>query len=140
MLVYYTNPNNVLHRGSTGSAGVDIRSNESLILQPSWRAAIGTGMHIKLNDSTFALIKDRSSMANKGITVSAGVIDSDYTGEVKVMLKNNTDFTFKIAKGDRIAQLIVLPYIEPVFHHVGSLDELGTTERGSGGFGSTGVN
>lgn len=131
--------------GSEDSTGFDLRSTEEYRLQPGEWKGIGTGLkmapyaHPQLPPFDIQ-IRPRSGLAFKhGITVlnSPGTIDEDYRGEVKVILINHGSEPFDIAVGDRIAQVVVAPYLKHiVFEEVENLDE---TERGEGGFGSTGV-
>ena len=129
-------------RGSAGSAGLDLMAclETSLSLLPGERSLIPTGIAIHLADPQMAaLILSRSGLgAKKGLTVAQGVglIDSDYTGELKVMLLNTSKETQTVEPGDRIAQLVVTPIFTPELVEVESLEE---TERGASGFGSTGV-
>ena len=125
-----------------GSAAADLRSAEekAVVIQPNGRAMIHTGIAISIGSSEYvALVFARSGLAVKhGICLAngVGVIDSDYTGEVIVGLLNTSDKPFTVEPGDRVAQLGILPVCKGVFVPV---DELEKTERGSGGFGSTGV-
>lgn len=123
-----------------GDAGADLRSAESLTLQPGARALIGTGVSIALPDGYAAFIVPRSGLAAKhGITVvnSPGTVDAGYRGEIKVTLLNTDASTpFEIAAGDRIAQMIIMPVTRATFIPV---DALPGSARGEGGFGSTGV-
>lgn len=124
-------------RGSTGAAGADVHSIESLTIYPGKRALVGTGIGVKPIASNYIRVAPRSGLANKfGIDVLAGVIDQDYTGEVKVILQNNGDKPFEINVGDRIAQLI---QERIVIDEITETDELAFTKRGADGFGSTGV-
>lgn len=123
-----------------GDAGADLRSTESLVLEPGERALIGTGVSIALPDGYVAFVVPRSGLAAKhGITVlnSPGTVDAGYRGEVKVTLFN-TDrrAAFPIEPGDRIAQLIIMPVSRARFV---SAETLPGSARGEGGFGSTGV-
>ena len=122
------------------SAGLDIRANldESVTLRPLERAMIPTGLFVELPEGCEMQIRPRSGLAAKhGITVlnSPGTIDADYRGEIKVILVNLSNEPFTIESGERIAQMIVARYEQIEWLPV---DELGATERGSGGFGSTG--
>jgi dUTP pyrophosphatase len=123
-----------------GDAGADLRSAESLTLPPGGRALVGTGVRFALPDGYAAFVAPRSGLAVKhGITVlnSPGTIDAGYRGEIKVPLLNTDPHeSFAIEPGDRIAQLIVMPVSRAVFVPV---EELEDSERGAGGFGSTGV-
>lgn len=123
-----------------GDAGADLMSTEALTLPPGQRATVGTGVSIALPDGFVAFVVPRSGLAAKhGITVvnSPGTVDAGYRGEIKVTLLN-TDArnAFDIAVGDRIAQMIVMPFARARFIEV---DALPDSERGEGGFGSTGI-
>ena len=113
--------------------------DEDVTIAAGARAIIPTGLAIALPSADFvALICARSGLASKfGITMAngVGVIDSDYRGELRVALLNSSDSDYTIHDGDRIAQLMVLPVVQPQLQFVEELDE---TERGCGGFGSTG--
>ena len=122
------------------SAGLDIRANldESVTLRPLERAMIPTGLFVELPEGCEMQIRPRSGLAAKhGITVlnSPGTIDADYRGEIKVILVNLSNEPFTIESGERIAQMIVARYEQIEWLPV---EELGATERGAGGFGSTG--
>lgn len=123
------------------SAGMDLKANieEPVVLGPLERAMIPTGLFIALPDGTEAQVRPRSGLAAKhGISVlnSPGTIDSDYRGEIKVILVNLSNEPFVINPGERIAQMVVARYEKVEWDEVDVLDE---TERGAGGFGSTGV-
>lgn len=124
---------------SFGAAGMDVVAAEALTLAPGARHAVATGFAMAIPDGYEVQVRPRSGLAFKhGITClnTPGTIDSDYRGEVKVILANLGDAPFLIARGDRIAQLVPAPVQRALFAEVASLDE---TERGSGGFGSTGI-
>ena len=123
---------------TTGSAGLDLRSADALTLKPGARALISTGIAIALPDNHEAQVRPRSGLAVKyGITVlnAPGTIDADYRGEIKVPLINLGAEDFSIAKGDRIAQMVIAPVVQVELDEVTSLDQ---TARGAGGFGSSG--
>jgi dUTP pyrophosphatase len=125
---------------TAGSAGMDLKANTDvpISLKPMERYLFPTGMHIQLPEGYEAQIRPRSGLAAKyGITVTncIGTIDSDYTGEIKVSLINLSTDTVVIYPGDRIAQMVVAKYEKVTWEEVAALDE---TERGDGGFGSTG--
>jgi dUTP pyrophosphatase len=127
--------------GTEGSAGADLRAfiAERMTLAPGERAAVPTGIRIELPPGYEAQVRPRSGLAlSKGVTCanSPGTIDSDYRGEIKVILVNLGSETVAIANGDRIAQLVVAPVSRARFEKAASI---GRTERGSGGFGSTGI-
>lgn len=122
------------------SAGLDIRANlsERITLSPLERAMVPTGLFVELPEGYEMQIRPRSGLAAKhGITVlnSPGTIDADYRGEIKVILVNLSNTPFTIEPGERIAQMIVARYEQVEWQAVESLSE---TERGAGGFGSTG--
>lgn len=122
------------------SAGVDLRAclKESVVLHPMERKLIPTGLFIELPDGYEAQVRPRSGLALKhGITVlnSPGTIDADYRGEISVLLINLSQENFEIANGERIAQMVFAPYTAATFVPV---EELSQTERGTGGYGSTG--
>lgn len=124
-----------------GSAGMDLRAciDEDILIEPGCRALISTGLAIALESPEYvAYIFARSGLAVKnGITLSncVGVIDSDYRGELKVGLINQSDVPYTVTNGERIAQLVISPVIVPEVCVTDTLDE---TERDQGGFGSTG--
>jgi dUTP pyrophosphatase len=123
-----------------GSAAVDLRAAEDLILAPGKRAMVPTGVHISPESkNVVAIVAARSGLAiKKGICLSnsIGVIDSDYRGEICVGLFNTSKEPFTVCRGDRIAQMMFMPVYQAKFLEAASLDE---TARGAGGFGSTGV-
>ena len=124
---------------SEGAAGLDLRAAEACEIAAGGRALVPTGLTIALPPGFEGQVRPRSGLAIKhGVTVlnAPGTIDSDYRGEVKVILVNFGDQSFRIARGDRIAQLIVAPVTRVEIAEAESLDE---TARGEGGFGSSGV-
>lgn len=128
-------------RAHRGDAGVDLHSAQDLTIGPGERALVSTGVAIALPLGTVGLIHPRSGLAAKhGLTIvnTPGTIDADYRGELKVCLLNtDKDTPFEVTRGMRIAQLVVQRVELPDFIEVDNLDE---TVRGSGGYGSTGVN
>lgn len=125
---------------SAGAAGADIRAalTEPLVLGPGARTSVPTGLCIAIPDGFEVQVRPRSGLAARhGVTVAnaPGTVDSDYRGEVKVLLVNLGTEPFTIERGERIAQLVVAPVIRARFETVDTLDE---TARGDGGFGSTG--
>lgn len=124
-------------RASNGAAGFDLYSAETVTLWPRERSLIATGVAVSIPDGMAGMIWPRSGLASRhGLDVMAGLIDSDYRGEVKVMLINHGSHDVTLNKGDRIAQLVCQPVCVSAVVVVDDLDE---TERGNGGFGSTGV-
>lgn len=128
-------------RGSAQAAGYDLCADisEALVIEPGETAKVATGLSFALPDGYFGGIYARSGLATKrGLRPAncTGVIDSDYRGPVIVALHNDSTEPQTIEPGERIAQLIVQPYLAVTFEEVETLDE---TERGAGGFGSTGT-
>ncbi|KCZ53602.1 deoxyuridine 5'-triphosphate nucleotidohydrolase [Hyphomonas beringensis] len=125
-----------------GSAGMDVRAavteEDPIMLQPGERAMIPTGLSVAIPQGYEIQVRPRSGLAAKhGLTClnTPGTIDSDYRGEIKVILINLGQEAFTIQRGERIAQLVLAPVTQLAWEEVESLDE---TERGAGGFGSTG--
>ena len=138
-------------RATSGAAGYDITANESLVLQPGERRLVSTGLKVAMDDINqtqfpgdtvvYGAIKGRSGLASKGIDVFNGTIDSDYRGEIKVLVINNNNASspaHEIHPGDRIAQLVFCLALTPVLVGHDDVSERFKTERGDGGFGSTG--
>jgi dUTP pyrophosphatase len=126
---------------TASSAGMDLKANilEPIVLKPMERYLFPTGIYIQLPEGYEAQIRPRSGLAAKyGITVTnaPGTVDADYTGEVKVSLINLSNDTFVVQPGERIAQMVIARYEKITWNEVAELDE---TERGAGGFGSTGM-
>ncbi len=125
---------------TAGAAGADVCAlvDSPVVLNPGDRALVGTGLFFAIPDGYEIQVRPRSGLAAKnGVTVlnSPGTIDSDYRGELKVILVNLGKEKFTVNSGDRIAQIVAAPVARAQFDRVESLDQ---TERGSGGFGSTG--
>ena len=123
---------------SDGAAGLDVVAAESLTLAPGARHAVATGFAIAIPPGYEVQVRPRSGLALKhGITClnTPGTIDSDYRGEVKVILANLGTAPFDVVRGERIAQLVPAPVLRAAFVEVETLDD---TARGGGGFGSTG--
>ena len=126
---------------TAGSAGMDIRAwlNEPVILQPGERALISTGLYMEFDAGYEVQLRARSGLAVKhgiGLVNGVGTIDSDYRGEIKVALINLGQEAFAVNNGERIAQMVISPVVQAEIEPTEMLTE---TERGSGGFGSTGV-
>lgn len=129
-------------RGSDSAAGYDLyaATEGKFIIYPHSTEMVSTGLSLELPEGYFGAIFARSGLATKqGLRPAncVGVVDSDYRGEIKVALHNDTDFVQTFEEGDRVAQLVLLPYIEMTFLEA---EELTETERGEDGFGSTGTN
>lgn len=115
--------------------GIDLYSAQTVVLHPHTIWKISTGIAIKLPKGYGAFIKDRSSVASNGLHVIGGVIDEEYTGEIKVVMTNLTRKIITVSEGDKIAQLVLIrrPKIELI-----EVNDLGKTNRGNKGFGSSG--
>lgn len=125
-------------KGSNAAAGVDLHAPKALVIHPNSNGVVSTGLAVEIPNGYFGAIFARSGMATrKGLRPAncVGVIDSDYRGEIKVVLHNDSDIIRPVQEGDRVAQLVILPY-EPI--EFDEVDELNDTDRGIGGFGSTG--
>jgi dUTP pyrophosphatase len=123
---------------TTGAAGMDVVSAEDVVIAPGARHAVATGLAVAIPQGYEIQVRPRSGLALKhGITVpnTPGTIDSDYRGELKVILINLGAEPFTVQRGDRVAQLVLAPVVQAAWDDVAELD---TTERGAGGFGSTG--
>ena len=129
------------HRGSASAAGYDLKAcleEEELLIWPHQTVKISTGIRLAIPEHYCGLILPRSGLATRAGLRPAntpGLIDSDYRGDVIVALHNDSKEVQKVKKGDRIAQLVIIPFMEINFHPT---DELDDTERGEGGFGSSG--
>ncbi len=123
-------------RANRTDAGADLMSTEDLEIYPGEQKLVGTGVATKIPEGYAGFVFNRSSQGKKGITIphSVGVIDADYRGEIKVLLKNIGEDRYVIQRGDRIAQLVIMPVLLPEF-----TDIWNDTQRGTGGFGSTGT-
>eukprot|EP01004_Peranema_trichophorum_P010638 NODE_9452_length_590_cov_33.184154_g8817_i0.p1 GENE.NODE_9452_length_590_cov_33.184154_g8817_i0~~NODE_9452_length_590_cov_33.184154_g8817_i0.p1 ORF type:complete len:174 (-),score=34.48 NODE_9452_length_590_cov_33.184154_g8817_i0:69-536(-) len=124
-------------RGTEFSAGYDLSSAHDSIVPANGKSLVPTDLAIAVPEGTYGRVAPRSGLAVKfHIDVGAGVIDADYRGNVQVVLFNHSNTDFVIKRGDRIAQLILEKIVTP---DVEELQELPVTERGAGGFGSTGI-
>lgn len=122
-----------------GDAGFDLYAAQPVSIPPGSQALVPTGLYIAIPEQWVGVVKDRSSMALKSIRTHAGVIDAGYRGEVKIVLSNAGAEPYQLQAGDKFAQLLLLPCLT-LAEEVLSVEELGSTERGAGGFGSTGSN
>ena len=126
-------------RAHPGDAGFDLRSAIDTVLKPGERAMIPTGVAVAIPDGFAGLVQPRSGLAARhgvGLVNAPGLIDAGYRGEIKVIAINlDPNEPFEVHRGDKIAQLVVYPVPETVLQEV---DELPASERGAGGFGSTG--
>ncbi len=117
-------------------AGLDLYASEDLLIGPGHGVMASTGIAMAIEKGYVGMIADRSSLAKKGLKVAGGIIDAGYRGEIKIIIRNLTNEEIKLSKGERIAQLLLIPIATPSVLEVKDLDQ---TVRGSGGFGSTGV-
>ena len=126
---------------TVGSAGHDLSAylfTNFIEIPPHDHVKVGSGISVEIPSGYFGMLCPRSGLGKCGISLAntIGIIDSDFRGEISVLLKNNNDNHFRLEKGTRMAQLIIVPYISSEIEVVDDLEE---TVRGSGGFGSTGV-
>ena len=122
-------------RAHETDAGADLRTPHDVIVPNKGSIVIDTGVHIELPPNTVGMLKSKSGLNVKCGITSEGVIDVGYTGSIAVKLYNHSDKPYELKAGDKISQLVVMPILTPSFELV---DELEATERGNGGFGSTG--
>ena len=125
-------------RAHAGDAGVDLYAAEAVGLAPGERATVGTGVAVAIPEGYAGLVAPRSGLARRhglGVVNAPGVVDAGYRGEIRVILVNHGDEPISLARGERIAQLLVVPVATGEMLEV---DELPPSERGTGGFGSSG--
>lgn len=122
-------------RAHSTDAGLDLYARETQFVPAHGSATFDTGVHVELPVGTVGMLKSKSGLNVKHGITSEGVIDVGYTGSIVVKLYNNNDIFYTVDKGDKISQLVILPILTPELELAESLDE---TERGTGGFGSTG--
>jgi dUTP pyrophosphatase len=122
-------------RAHPGDAGLDLYAFEDGVLPAGGGLVARTGIAIALPENTVGLVADRSSMAKRGVKTSGGVIDAGYRGEIHIIFRNITHEEVRFTRGERIAQILILPCLSPAVVEVESLDE---TVRGAKGFGSSG--
>ena len=122
-------------RAHEADAGLDLYAREDAIVSAKESVTFDTGVHIELPPDTVGFIKSKSGLNVKHGLTSEGVIDEGYTGSIAVKLYNHGGYDYKVKRGDKISQLVILPIVKPNLEVVDSLDE---TDRGSNGFGSSG--
>jgi len=122
-------------RAHADDAGLDLYATKTLDFRPGQGGLVATGVAVAVPPGHVGMIADRSSLAKKGLKTAGGIIDAGYRGEVGVLLWNISKETFTLRKGDRVAQLLVVPIAVP---EVRERKRLGRTGRGQGGFGSSG--
>jgi len=124
-------------RAHNTDAGLDIMTPVSFDLRPWSSAVVRTGVHIELLPGTCGILKSKSGLnINCGVVTVDGVVDEGYTGEITVRIQNNSEYWHQFNAGDKITQLVIVPYFAPDLELA---DELEETERGDNGFGSTGA-
>lgn len=125
-------------KGTEKSAGYDLYSPDNMFVSQGQKAVINTKVSVEIPEGYFGLLCPRSSIGKKGFSLinTIGIIDNDYRGQIILHLVNNGPSGQTINRGDRVAQLLIVPYISPEIEVV---EELSETVRGTGGFGSTGV-
>lgn len=123
--------------GTSGSAGLDLSVSQDFVLAPGTTINVGTGLKVQIPEGNVGLVFPRSSTGKKGLelTNTVGVIDSDYQGEIRLIIKNTSRETFMGYRGDKLFQLVVVPFLPPKPIFVTEFDK--ETKRGSNGFGST---
>lgn len=122
-------------RAHEDDAGLDLYAMERKVIPAYGSEIFNTGVHIELPKGTVGMLKSKSGLNVKHGLTSEGVIDVGYTGSICVKLYNNSDLGYVVQKGDKISQLVIMPILRPTLEQVDSLEE---TDRGGGGFGSTG--
>lgn len=124
--------------GTAGSAGIDLKIDRDVILMPGHSAKVGTGIKVEIPEGFFGMIVPRSGLGSKGLNImnSTGIIDSDYRGEIMANLVNKGHEELMLWRGERILQMILVPHAQYKILFVDEFET--TTERGEGGFGSTG--
>lgn len=137
--LYFTARGEAPSYANAFAAGLDlaVKTEEPLILPPGAHQMIHTGLSCALPRGYFGLIAIRSGLGSRGLVLSnaLGIIDEDYRGEIRIPLFNHGEETIRLENGERIAQMILIPYIQPILEEV---DQLEDTERGKEGFGSSG--
>ena len=130
------NENSILpSRSHCDDAGLDLYAAEGFVIEPGQGKMVSTGIAMEIPKGYVGMIADRSSMAKKGLKTAGGIVDSGYRGEVKVLLWNLSHQNYTVSPKDRVAQILLIPIATPVVQEV---PQLSKTERGAGGFGSTG--
>lgn len=122
------------HRAHKDDAGLDLYAAETVYITPNSHEIIETGVHVAIPKGFVGLLTSKSGLMGKGITCR-GTIDAGYTGSIKAVMFNHSDKAYKVEQGSKVTQLVILPIITPEVELVDFLEE---TERGNGGFGSTG--
>lgn len=127
-------PGAKISRGHKTDAGLDLHSPRRVVIRPNDWASIDTGVHVQIPEGYVGLLTSKSGLMKEGLT-SRGTIDCGYNGSIQAVLFNHSNKTYIVEKGQKITQLVIMPIITPELEIVSSLED---TERGNGGFGSTG--
>ena len=127
-----------LRYAKEGDAGLDLPITEDVTLAPGERMKIKTGVYVELPDDHFGLLDTRSSTGNMGVDLMCRTIDRGYRGNIRVSVANHSDETLIFERGERLAQLLVLPVTQVELNRMSSPEHLSSTERGDSGFGSSG--
>ena len=122
-------------KGTPTAAGFDLYSAKTITIWPKTREVVPTDLKIELPRNSYGQIAPRSGLALKGLDIGAGVIDQDYRGNLKILLINNGTTSYEVREGERVAQLLVKPILNPT---IKTMEELTESTRGDRGFGSTG--
>lgn len=120
-----------------GDAGFDLRASAAVLIPAGEQVLVPTGLHCAIPVGWVGIIKDRSSVALRGLHTHAGVIDASYRGEVKILIANRSGAPFSVVIGLKIAQMVIIPHLMSGTE-ASAYSDLGESERGQGGFGSTG--
>jgi dUTP pyrophosphatase len=123
------------YKGSDGSAGVDLRIDQDVVIRPGEVVSAGLGVRVEIPENTGLLLMPRSSSVIV-LTNTIGLVDPDYRGELKIKMKNTSQHTLMFSKGERVVQAVLVPIVSTTWVVVS--DQLTPTSRGDGGFGSTG--
>ncbi len=138
MKIYLEDGAKMPTRAHAADAGLDIYARDGQIVSAKESATFDTGVHVEIPEGYVGMLKSKSGLNCKHGIVSEGVIDAGYTGSIVVKLHNHGGYDYKVNAGDKISQLVILPILTPELEQVDSVEELGITERGNNGFGSSG--
>lgn len=138
MKIYLEDGAKMPTRAHAADAGLDIYARDGQIVSAKESATFDTGVHVDIPHGYVGMLKSKSGLNCKHGIVSEGVIDAGYTGSIVVKLYNHGGYDYKVNAGDKISQLVILPILIPELEPADSVEELGITERGNNGFGSSG--
>lgn len=137
-MVLYYEENCKPYKKYDSDAGFDLKSKNGVLLKPFETVVVKTGTYISLEKNNVGIVKGRSGLSAKGLIIGGGIIDPGYTGEIGVVIHNMNEVPFVINKGDRIAQLIIVPFLSNIEVKEYNKEDIEKSERNSNGFGSTG--